>query len=160
MRGSTILLNGNEPNGRFLEGTASGTLIPGAFAEVVPATEFINGRPVFRSVQTGSNGDRRPKYLILEDDLQGVVPDIAGANVIASGARVRLYELLPGDEFNGLAKNISGTSDSFAIGQKLMIEGASGKLIAGTGATVDQPFEVQETVAAITADTLIFCRMT
>lgn len=156
MKNSVILLNGNEPHGRFLEGIASGTLIPGAFAEMVPATEPVNGRFTFRSVQTGSNGDRRPIILVLEDDGQGVAADINGANTYSNGQRCRLYQPIPGDEFNALFKNIPGTSDHFAIGDKMMIDASTGKLIAGTGSAVSQPFEVEETVAAgLTVDTLV-----
>jgi hypothetical protein len=125
--------------------------------ERVPATEPVNGRYTYRAVQTGSNGDRRPIYVLLSDSTQGVTPDINGANTMTSGRQIQLYVPLPGDELNLLVKNIAGTSDKFAIGDKLMIEGASGKLLAGTGAAVSQPFEVEETVPALTADTLIAC---
>ena len=155
MKGASILINGNQPNGRFLEGIIYGTPAPGTVMEKVPGVELQNGRYTYRAVQTGANGDRRPQYVLLEDASQGVVADINGANTYTSGRWGFLYVPLPGDELNMLFKNIAGTGDKFAIGDKAMVDAATGKLIAGTGSAVSQPYEVGETVSAITADTLI-----
>ena len=65
-----------------------------------------------------------------------------------------------GEEINVLVANIAGTSDSFAIGDLLMVNDGDGKLIATTGSPESEPFIVLETQSAITADTLIHCMYT
>lgn len=158
MKGANILLNGNEPKGRFMEGVASGNLIPGMFAEVVPATEPQNGRLSYRPYSIGTNGDRRPIIIVLDDDLQGVKASLTGANTYTAGRRCFLYAPINGDELNILLKNISGTSDLFAIGDLIMADVATGKGLVQNAAASYAPFTVQETVAALTADNLTHCR--
>jgi hypothetical protein len=162
MKGAEILINGNQPNGRFLEGTVSGTPAPGTCMEVLPATEPVNGRFTYRACTSGSNGDSRPTTVLLEDALQGVTPDINGANTYVNGARCFLYVPVPGDELNMLVENISGTGDSHAIGDLLMIDRATagnhGKLLVQDSAGHSAPFTCMETSTGLTVDTLLACR--
>jgi len=156
MRGASVLINGNEPKGRFIEGIVSGTPAPGMFMEVTSA-EPVDGRRTYRFAQTGSAGDRRPTIILLDDTLQGVPADSAGANLYTAGRRCQLYVPSPGDELNILFKNISGTSDSFAIGAQVMNDVGTGKAIVQAAAANNAPFTVQETVAALAADVMVHC---
>lgn len=161
MKGTDILINGNEPKGRFLEGIISGAACaPGMCMEVVPATEPINGKFTYRVCTSGSNGDSRPTTVLLEDNLQGVVASLTGANLYTAGQQARLYVPQPGDELNMLVKNLSGTADSHAIGDLLMIDraAATGKLLVQDTASHSAPFTCMETSAALTADALLACR--
>ena len=54
----------------------------------------------------------------------------------------------------------SGTSDAFAIGDILMVDDSTGKLVATTGSPESEPFVVMETVAALTADALVHVMFT
>ncbi len=162
MKGNKILINGNEPEGRFITGIISGAgCAPGMAMEIVPATEPVNGMFTYRRRQTGSNGDKRPLIVLLEDTLQGVKPDVNGANVYTAGSVAQLYAPINGDELNLLVENLSGTADSHAIGDQLMVDVASGfgKWIVQASAANSAPATLEETSAALTADTLLACRI-
>ena len=159
MKGAQILINGNQPNGRFEEGTIVGTPAPGTMMELVPATEPTNGRFSYRAVQTGSNGDNRPSVILLEDVGQGVVPNINGSNTYTNGSRGFLYWPVSGDECNVLVESESGTGHHFAIADKLMIDSTNGKLILQDTAAHKAPWMVEETIPApLSADTLVACK--
>ncbi len=161
MKGTDILINGNDPHGRFVEGIISGAACaPGMCMEVVPATEPVNGRFTYRVCTAGTVGDRRPVIVLLEDSLQGVVASLTGANVFTAGARCRLYYPQPGDELNMLVKNLSGTADTHAIGDLLMVDiaAATGKLLVQGSASQYAPFQLMETSVALTADALLACQ--
>lgn len=152
--GEGIILNGQEPKGRFMEGTITDTSLPGTIMEVVPATEPLMGRYSFRAASIGSDGDARPQFLLLPDHLQGGI----ATQAYTAGRRGYLYVPLPGDDLNLLMKNISGTSDHFAIGDAISISN-NGKGIAATGAS--KPYIMMETQAAgLTVDTLLHVQRT
>lgn len=157
MKGVGILINGNQPNGRFAQGIISGSgLAPGMLLEMVPATEPVNGIWTYRQYQTGTNGDRRPVIVLLDDSEQGVTPDVNGANTYTSGTICKIYFPINGDELNLMFKNIAGTGDTHAIGDLAMIDTASGKLITQSIAANFAPFQVEETLTpGPTADTLL-----
>lgn len=147
-KGACILINGGQPNGRFIEGIINDASYPGMCVELVPATEPVNGRFTYRASSVAA-GSAKPIIVLLEDSLQGGLV----TQVYTAGARAFFYEPHAGDELNMLVKNIAGTGDHFAIGDKMSVDN-TGKLVAGTGTV--QPFQVEETQAAgITADTLL-----
>jgi len=139
-----------EPLGRFLDVIVDGALYPGTMVEFTPATEPVNGRPHVRVYQPGTDGDRMPVMILCEDELQGTAATVA----YTDGYYGRVYFPTMGEEINVLLKNISGTADSFAIGDLLICDTGTGKFIATTGSPESEPFMVVETVAALTADTL------
>lgn len=156
-RGNEIVLS-VDPKGHFTEGIVSGTPKPGTFMTIKQGVEPDGGGRLTYEVFDGggTDGVRRGIYILREDNLQGKTKDTA----YADGDRCFLYKPLPGDELNVLVKNISGTSDSFAIGDQLIIDDATGKAIATTGSVENEPLEVMETVAAITEDTHVHCLFT
>lgn len=151
--GNGIILNGTEPKGRFQECIVSGTPKPGTCMTVLAATEPVNGIFTYEAFNRGADGADAPTAVLLPDYLQGKL----ATDAYASGDRGFLYFPISGDELNMLLKNISGTSDAFAIGDPLMVDDTTGKLIAITGTPARVAFECRETVAAITADTLARC---
>lgn len=151
--GNGIILNGTEPKGRFQECIVSGTPKPGTCMTKVAATEPVNGIFTYEAFNRGADGADAPTAVLLPDYLQGKLATDAYTN----GDRGFLYFPLPGDELNMLLKNISGTSDAFAIGDPLMVDEDTGKLIAKTGTPEKVAFECAETVVAITEDTLARC---
>lgn len=137
---------------QFKEGIVSGTPKPGTIVQVKAATEPVNGRFTWEVYNRDADGNRPqgPFAILTEDIWQGKT--ISDAYV--TGTRCRLFFPHPGDELLLLLKNIAGTSDTFAIGDILIVDDATGKGIATTGSPETEPFIVLETVAAITADTL------
>lgn len=149
---NTIILS-DAPKGRFLECIVSGTPKPGTCMQVKAATAKVNGRHTWEVFNGAADGERTLFAVLLEDKYQGGL--ITDAYV--DGARGFLYFPINGDELNMLVANISGTSDSFAIGAKMMIDDGTGLLIATTGTPESEPFVVMETKAALTADTHVHC---
>lgn len=143
------------PKGVFNEGIVSGTPKPGTVMEIVAATEPQSGRHTWQVYQPGTDGEQRPVAVLVEQALLGGI----STTEYADGDRCHLYFPLPGEELNVLAKNLGGTAtgsgDSFAIGDMLILDSGTGKVIATTGSPESEPFQVLETVAEITEDTLI-----
>lgn len=153
---NAILLESN-PKGKTIEGVIYGTPKPGTLMQIKAGVEPDGGGRLTWEVYTpGTNGNQRCIAVLLQDDLQGKLI----SDAYASGERGKIYFPVPGEELRMLVKNISGTSDAFAIGDLLIAESSSGKLIATTGSPEAEPFQVMETVAAITADTHIHCMFT
>lgn len=150
MKGNTIIANGGQPNGRFVTGILSGVCYPGMQLQLKAGVEPINGNFTYEACSTA--GANQPAFILLEDISQGVNPTTA----YASGDLAQLYVPISGDELNLLYLNISGTSDAFTIGEKVIVNTA-GKFIATTG-TPFKNHQCEETVAAIAADTLVCTR--
>lgn len=143
MKGNEILISA-EPNGRFLEGIVYGTPKPGTCMQIKAATEMVNGRFTWEVFNADADGNQRLVAVLLPDALQGKTFDDA----YASGDRCFLYCPLPGDELNMLVTDINtGTSDTFAIGDLLMIDDGTGKLIDTTGSPESESFICLETYA-------------
>lgn len=139
------------PKGNFLEGYITGTPKPGQFVQIDAAVEPIGGRFTWEPYAPGTDGHQRLVAILREDDLQGRTVDDA----YVTGSRCFMYCPIPGDMLMALIANIAGTPDSFAIGDILIIDTGTGKLIATTGSPESEPFMMMETVStALTADTL------
>lgn len=139
-----------------------GTPKPGTCMEMVPAVEPVGG--IFQYDVYGTqaadgdkfvtaDGNRKVVAVLLEKDQEGKTYNDAYVTL----DRGRVYFPLPGEELNMLVENQSGTGDSFAIGDEMMIDDGTGKLLAVSSPEA-APFTVRETVAAITADTWVRCR--
>lgn len=147
--GSGIIVS-TEPKGVFLEGIISGTPKPGTMMQIKAATEMVAGNFTYEAYDVGASGDPRCVIILLPDDLQGALPTTA----YVSGARGFLYVPAPGEILNILLKDVTGTGDTHAIGDRVYAEDGSGKfLVQGTSANLAQ-FTLLETLAAPTADTL------
>ena len=159
MKGSEIIVSGN-PKGVFLEGIIEGTPKPGTVMQIKAATEPVGGRHtwVVYAPPDSADGYRfaGPMAVLLPDQLQGKI----ATDAYVSGDRGSLYVPAAGEDLNMLYKNIGGTSDAFAIGDLMIVDDDSGKIIATTGSVEAEPFVCMETVAAITADTLVWSKFT
>lgn len=143
MKGNEILISA-EPNGRFLEGIVYGTPKPGTCMQIKAATEMVNGRFTWEVFNADADGNQRLVAVLLPDALQGKLY----SDAYVSGTRCFLYCPLPGDELNMLVTDVdTGTSDSFAIGDLLMIDDGTGKLIDTTGSPESESFICLETYA-------------
>lgn len=150
-----ILLSA-DPKGRFVEGIISGTPKPGTCMQIKAATEPVNGRFTWEVYNRASDGDRYLVAVLLEDSLQGKTV----SDAYVTGTYGRLYCPVPGDELNMLLQDVAGTGDDHAIGDLLIIDDGTGKLIATTGGPEAEPFIVAETKTDPTADHLTHCIFT
>lgn len=152
MKGTAILCEG-EPRGVFKRGIISGTPKPGTVMQIKAATEPVSGCHTWEVYNQSADGAQALIAVLLEDWEQGKTADDA----YADGTYGKLYCPAHGEELNMLVANIVGTSDVFAIGDRLIVDDGTGLLIAETGSPTSTPFQVLETKTALTADTLVHC---
>lgn len=145
MKGNEIIVSAN-PQGKFLEGTISGTPKPGTCMELVPATGLVGGRFTYRAV-TRADGAKGPIYILLPDMLQGKM----ATDAYVSGTRGFLYAPIMGEDLNMLVADVAGTADDVAIGDLFGVAQTSGKLKANSG-FASAPFQANEVITDPTAD--------
>lgn len=153
-RGSNQIIVSSEPAGKFQEGfVKSGeTFYPGMIVQKDPSVVLRQGRHTYKIYNRDADGDNPagPHWVVLPDYLRGgLVTDS-----FAAGERCFLYAPLPGDELNLLVKNIAGTGDDHAVGEILMVDDDTGKLVATTGSPEREVCQLLEAITDPTADTL------
>lgn len=159
--GNKIVLT-PEPRGRFIEYVIDGALKPGTIVQVKAATARDGGNRL--TVQAfDKSGSGKPGLIgVLDYDKQ---QGKSATDAYETGKRGLVYFPLPGDELNCLLHDLSGTgaTSDFAIGDPLMVQDGTGKLIdalTGTAAYLSAPFELQETITDSTADQLVHVMFT
>lgn len=153
--GNEIIVSAN-PRGVFLEGIVSGTPKPGTVMELVAGTAAVNGRFTYQVYQPGTDGNRRPIFILLPDQLQGKL----ATDAYVDGTRCFLYCPVAGEEFNMLVADVSGTGDDHTIGELMIVDTGTGKLITTTGSPESEPFMLLEASTDPTADALMHCLYT
>jgi hypothetical protein len=101
-----------------------------------------------------ADGDQRLIAVLLNDVDSG---DLV-STTIPTGSRIFLYCPLPGDEIdNMIFMNISGTgaAQDIAIGDQLIVDNGTGKLLVAAGSDESEPFIALEAETDVTADTRI-----
>ncbi len=144
-----------DARGRKFGGIISGTPKPGTVMQIKSSTEPVNGKYTWEAYAPGADGDnpKGPLVVLLEDYLQGKL--ITDAYV--SGTLGNLYCPLAGDMLLMLLADVAGTTtDSHAIGELLMVDHGTGKLLVTTGVE-SEPFVVMETLTGLSADQLCLC---
>jgi hypothetical protein len=155
MHGTKILCE-ERPKGVFLEGYISGTPKPGTVMEIKAATEPVNNRFTWEVANYGADGDQRLVAVLLEKEHEGKI----ATDAYADGDWGYLYVPIAGEQLNMLVANIAGTGDLFAIGDLLMVDDGTGKLVATTGTPESEAFMCLETAAALSEDTHLRCMYT
>lgn len=150
MQGFCILLEA-DPRGQFKEGIIYGTPLPGVVVETKAAATLVGNRPTFQ-LFSGSSGARQNMQVLLEDDLQGKTY----ADAYVSGTRCRTYNPVPGEEFNMLVADVAGTGDDHAIGDTMMVQTATGRLIVDSSGA-SKPFTLLEAATDPTAAAWMRC---
>jgi len=148
---NTIVISPN-PKGRFVDGIISGTPKPGTVMQVKDATEKVGGNFTYEAYSRDADGNRPkgPIAVLCEDHLQGRTIDDA----YETGQVGNLYFPLPGDELLMILQDVAGTGDDHTIGEILIVDSGTGKLIVTTGSPESEPFVCLETVTDPSADTL------
>jgi hypothetical protein len=158
-RGNSIVVVAN-PRGLFREGTlkTGQTVKPGTVVQVDPSVAMVGGRFTYEIFNRAADG-ATPKgaiWVVIEDSLQGhTVTD-----AYAAGDRLFLYSPAAGEELNMLLLDVSGTADDHSVGEQLIIDEDTGKLIATTGSPAVTPFTLMEAVTDPVADTLVWVEYT
>lgn len=147
--------------GRNDEGTISGTgLKPGIVVQLKSLTSPVLGQPTWEAYDRSASGDR-PKgpLAILDIDLLGGKTRDDAYN---DGDRCFVWYPTFGDELNMLVKDFPGTGSAsdVDIGDIMMPEDGTGKLVLQTGSPQTGPFVVKEAVADLTADTHVHVQFT
>lgn len=157
-RGNEIIVSA-QPNGHFTEGFIGAGLTPkpGTIMQLQPATALRGGRHTWELYNADLSGGRPkgPHIVLQSDDLQGKV----ATEAYAAGDRAFGYVPLPGDELNLLLANVSGTA-TIPAGTMLIVEDATGKLIATTGTPEAEVAMLLEDVVDVAADVLAWCQWT
>lgn len=154
-RGKNIIVN-SEAKGRFIEGAlATGfTPKPGTILQIKGSSGIdSNGRFTFQLYDRAADGDRPagPLCVLLDNWLEGRDELTAYGDSKA----VRCYIPMPGDEFNLLMADVAGTADDHPVGELMMVDDGTGKLIASTGSPQSTPFMLLETITDPAADQLV-----
>lgn len=160
MKGNSIIVSGpwGSPRGVFMEGiiNTGRTPKPGTCMEIVADTADVKGRFKWQecgvaaaSGDRGMGGDGHRVFfaILLEDRAQGKdYNDAYAANEVCY-----LYVPAPGEQFNMILENQGGTGEDFDVGDVLMIDDGTGKLLESSSAQVST-FTCLEDTSALTAD--------
>lgn len=159
--GNTIVIS-EQARGRRTEGLISGTPKPGTCV-LIKNVAVVNGKtwtwePYGTTAASSNNGvtadgDQRIIAVLDVDYLQGRIASTA----YADGERVPIYFPLPGDELNMIFMNISGTgaAQDIVIGDQLIVDNGTGKLLVAAGSDESEPFQALEAQTDVAADVLI-----
>lgn len=156
-RGNCIVVS-SEPQGKHMEGIlgAGITASPGVILQIDYSIALKGGRHTFKLFNRGADG-KRPAggyWVLREDYLQGKPV----TSTYAAGERVFLYAPMRGEELNLLLGDVAGTGDTHAVGEMLMVDDTTGKLVASTGTPETEVATLKEAVTAPVADTLAWCQ--
>lgn len=150
MRGTEIIVT-SEPQGRFGEGQITDTSKPGMMVEIVPNSTFIGGHPKYRA-RSSADGTIGPILVLLADRFQGKL----STDAYSATTQCFVYAPVAEEELNVLLGDVAGTGDIVTQGDLFGVSSA-GKLKANS-AYASAPFQAMETLAALTADTLLWCK--
>jgi len=156
-QGSDIMVSAN-PKGKDKEGIVYGTPKPGTLMQIKAGVEPVSGRYTWQVYTPGTDGNRLPIAVLMEDHLQGKT----ATDAYVTGTRCFLYCPIMGEELNMLVSAAgTGTGDAQAIGGLLIGDTGTGLLVATTGTPESEPFQLLETVAdVVIAGTLTHCMYT
>lgn len=162
MKGTRILIT-SKPRGVFEDVYINGTDKPGTCMEIDAAVAAVGNVFTYQAYGTtaasggnfvSNDGDRKAIAVLMEKDHEAKTYDDA----YADGDMGRVYFPAVGEDLNMLVANVAGTGDSFAIGDELMVDDGTGKLMACDSDAEAHPFTVRETMSALTADDWVWCK--
>lgn len=164
MKGTRIMIPGGRgPRGVFEHVYITGTPKPGTCMEIKPSTAPIGN--VFNYAVYGTqahssghyvenDGDRKAVAILLEKDDEAKIY----SDAYVAGDMGKIYWPVMGEWFNMLVEDVSGTGDDFIIGEELMIDNGTGKLLTADSDAQAHPFTSLEAVTDPAADHWMWCR--
>lgn len=153
-KGNTIVVASN-PRGMFLEGKINDTSKPGTLMQI-RATALVNSEPVWEAASIGTDGAPALIAVLREDYLQGKTV----TDAYVAGTRCFIYCPVAGEDINVLVGEGAGTANTFAIGDKFMLDSDAGVLIPSSGSPVSVPFVCMEVVTQVAGSNLTWCKCT
>lgn len=152
-RGNNIIVT-SDPKGQFTEGIIATAEKPGTIMQRDASVALKSGRHTYVVYGPGADGEQPlgAFWVLLADKLQGK----AATDAYTAGDRGFLYAPQDGDELNLLLANISGTADDHPLGEKMMVDNGTGKLIVTTGSPETEVAQLLEVVTDPTADQLVW----
>lgn len=159
MRGTEIVVTDN-PRGVFMEGyvKTGETHYPGMVVLRDASVALKAGRHTYKIYDETADGDQPSGAFWVVTHGLGMLIGKQASDSIAAGERAQYYSPVAGEELNLLLKDIAGTGDDHALGEKLMVDTGTGKLIATTGSPETEVAQLLEAVTDPTADTLAWCQ--
>lgn len=157
-KGNEIIVT-TEPKGVFAEGfvKTGETFYPGMIVQRDASEALIGGRHTYKTYDRAADGDQpQGAFWVVTNHLNALQGKTA-SDSIPAGERAMFYAPLPGDELNLLVENIAGTADDHALGEILMVNDGTGKLVATTGSPETEVAQLLEVITDPTADTLAWC---
>ncbi len=152
-RGNGIIVTA-DPKGQFEEGFiyTGQTPKPGQILQREYTTALKGGRWTYKLYDRAADGDRPAGSLwILLPQLHRHV-DVA----YAAGEACQVYSPRAGEEYNLMLADVSGTGDDHLIGEIMIVDDSTGKLIATTGTPQTDSFVLQEAITDPVADQLVW----
>lgn len=159
------------PLGRWEEIIVAGTPKPGQFMGIKGSVAPVGGNPSgagrFTYEEAGATAASGSKGMAADGDSIAVgilcapgesaasPPIGSNSTAYAAGDRAMIYWPLPGDQLNVLFQNAGGTADDVTVGDKLIIDDGTGKVLVSTGTPAREPLEAREALTDPTADALI-----
>lgn len=158
-RGNGIIAQA-EPKGTYKECVVSGTPKPGTLMQIKAATADVQGTWTYEVLNPSADTDPRAVCVLLcSIDHAACPPHKDATTAYADGERGAVYYPLPGEDMNMLVKDVSGTGDDHAIGDRFVGEHGSGKLLVQATSANRASFQCLEVATDPVADALLLCRM-
>lgn len=158
-RGAETIVSAN-PKGEFMEGfvAAGQTFYPGMGVIRDASVSTIGGRHTYKIFDESADGDHPTGGVWIVTNLLNAMIGKTQSDSYAAGGRVSLYSPRAGEELNLRIKDISGTGDDHALGEKLMLDTGTGKFIVTTGSPETEMAQLLEAITDPTADTIAWCQ--
>ena len=147
MRGNKIVAT-SEPRGHQEEGQLTeANRFPGTILQIDASITPLNGQFGWKASNPGTDGLAVLKAVLQEDFEQGVA---STGTAYPQNAWVPIYMIQHGEYINLLLGEVAGTGNTYAVGDKLIVDAEDGILVPFTGspaATFGQCCEVVTQVA-------------
>ena len=154
-KGQDIVVSAN-PQGRFIEGIVGDTSAPGTIMQISATVAPVEGRHTWIAAATGTDGKEVLKVVLLPDRLQGRL----ATDAYVANTRGFLYCWLPGDEVNFLAGEGAGSSNTFNIGDRFIVDAENGILVPDTGSPQECVAIAMEKLTQQVGSVLVWCMAT
>ena len=158
-RGNRIIIT-TPPGGLHSEGLVKEgqTFFPGMIVTRDPSVALVNGRHTYKIYAESADGDQPTGgFWVVTEMLNGLIGKTVNDSY-AAGERCSLYAPEMGEDINLLVLNLAGTADDHAIGEKMMVDTGTGKLIVTTGTPETEVAQLLEAIVDPVADTLAWCQ--
>ena len=153
-RGNGIIVSAN-PQGKNKEGVIDDTSLPGTCMQLVGGSALQQGRFHYQAAAPGTDGRKTELLILTEDDFQGKLVTAA----YVAGTRCKMYVPMPGEEMNLLCGEVAGTGNSYAVGDRLMVDAEDGIFVPDTGTANTAVAKVLEAKTQVSGSILIWCEI-